>query len=179
MDQKTLKLVQHYVANIAIGASTLRNQGAKKVVGTARTFLASVDLMPLKSKAPSQYGIWLDDRTFELEAEFEDLLPKPNPSKKWGPARKALNIFLCHAFLNRYLCETYALDRLGDVMETPLDMVAATELRKWDKKGRLKRWKTVSGLNAGESKVYQEVATDCAKEHEIPRACLDVVLWNR
>ena len=168
-----LKAVQQYVANIAIGASSLRNLGAKGVVNTARKFLGSLDLMPLNTMAPNQYADWLDERTAELKARF------PREARKWGAARKALNIFLCHAYLNRPLSEAYSLERLAHVMETPLDSVVAKKLREEAPNGTLPRWLGVGRLTQKVSQQYQDFATEHAKEREVPRGCLDAVLWER
>jgi hypothetical protein len=43
-EQEFLSLMQRYEANIAIGGSTLRNQGAEDVIEVARNFLARLDL---------------------------------------------------------------------------------------------------------------------------------------
>ncbi len=168
-----LNAVQKYVANIAIGASSLRNLGAKGVVSTAREFLAGLDLMSLERMSPNQYADWLDERTDELRDRF------PREARKWGAARKALNIFLCHAYLNRPLCEAYRLERLAHVMETPLDSVVATKLREKAPNGTLPRWPGVGRLTQKVSQQYQEFATEHAKEYGVPRGCLDAVLWER
>ena len=167
-----LKAVQQYVSSIAIGASSLRNLGAKGVVGKAREFLASLDLVALKRMSPNQYADWLNERTAELKARF------PREARKWGAARKALNIFLCHAYLNRPLCEAYRLERLDHVMETPLDSVVAKKLRE-AAKGNLPRWPGVGRLTQEVSQQYQDFAAEHAKKCGVPRGCLDAVLWER
>jgi hypothetical protein len=173
--RKFLRNVQIYVANVAIPASSLRNQGASGVVRVAREYLGKMDLGELKSLTPPQYAQWLEEKTQELLKHF------PKPARKWGVARKALNVFLCHAFLNRCLCEEYRLDRLGEVMETPLDSIAANELRKniEEEENGLPNWTTVRELKPKVSDEYQRVAEMLAKRWGIHRACLDVFLWIR
>jgi len=167
-----LKRVQRYVANIGISGSSLRNQGAKGVVGSARHFLASLDLNSLREMEPAEYSEWLESVTCSLR----DFLPEG--ARRWGAARKAVNVFMCHAFLNKDLSATYGLTRFGEVMETPLDSVAAKELRKQASRARLPQWPGVGRLDPDVSRKYQDVASEIAKQHGIPRACLDVVLWR-
>jgi len=84
---KFLKSMQRYVANVAISGSTLRNQGAKRVVTKARDFLAKLKLSPLSTLSPSDYPAWLDRNTVALRRHL------PTNARKWGAARKAINIF--------------------------------------------------------------------------------------
>jgi hypothetical protein len=169
-----LKSVQCYVANIAIGASTLRNQGAKKVIEVARQFLAGMDLNCLKGMKLADYPHWLDDATHTLQKRF------PRGARtKWGAARKAINVFMCHAFMNRELSTEYGLIRLGEVMETPLDKLAAKKLCEWAGRRELPPWRGVGCLTPEVSRAYQEFALTKAREKAVPRACLDVLLWTR
>jgi hypothetical protein len=172
-----LGLVQRYVANVGISGSSLRNQGAKGVVEAARRFLAGLDLNRLREMEPAKYSDWLEKVTCELR----DSLPKA--ARSWGAARKAVNIFMCHAFLNRELSATYDLIRFGEVMETPLDGGAAEELRKEELRqrageGSLPPWPGVGDLESDVSRKYQDFASVFAKQKGVPRACLDLVLWR-
>jgi hypothetical protein len=147
-----LNKVQNYVAKVAITASSLRNQGAQGVVKKAREYLGKLNLNELKYLPPTQYPRWIEEKTQELLKQF------PNPARKWGVARKALNVFLCHAYLNRYLCDEYLLKRLGDVMETPLDSIAAKRLLEETEGQGLPNWKTIRELKPMDSNEYQKVA---------------------
>ena len=169
-----LAAIQEYVANIAIGASSLRNQGAPGVIDAARQFLAGLPLRHLKGIEPSRYGKWLDKATYELQASFPD-----GAKDKWGAARKAINIFMCHAQMNRELSSEYELDRLAEAMETPLDKLSATKLCEWAAGRRLPRWLGVGSLTPEVSRAYQDFALEIAKQKGIPRACLDVLLWTK
>jgi hypothetical protein len=169
-----LEHLQSYVANVAIGASSLRNQGAPRVIEKTRTFLAGLQLRHLKGLAPSRYADWLDRTTCKLQASFPD-----GAKEKWGAARKAINIFMCHARMNRELAAEYELERLADVMETPLDKLSATKLCEWAGVGKLPRWRGVGALIPDDSRAYQDFALEIAKQNGIPRASLDVLLWKR
>src|SRR4051812_18077097 len=125
MNTEFLKRLQRFVVNIAVSASSLRNQGAEGVVHAARCFLIDLDLLPLKTIELSDYPKWLDDNTNELVQHL------PEGARNWGAARKVINILTTQSFLNGRLATAYCLDRLGNVMETPLDNMAAAKLRKW------------------------------------------------
>jgi hypothetical protein len=166
-----IKDVQKYVAKIAISPSSLRNSGSSGVIKAAQDYLGSMNLKPLKTVDPKKYSEWLEENTIELQNRF------PPAANKWGLARKALNIFLCHSYLNWYLHKEYSLHRLRNVMETPLDSIAANRLRKENEGQKLPRWITVSGLTTEKSNKYQQVAGMVANRLGVPRACLDVVLF--
>lgn len=174
--QKTdfLKHMQRYVANVAISSSTLRNQGAAGVTDAARKYLASLDLRVLKKTDHSKYPDRLDEWTNELMQKL------PRAARNWGTARKAINVFMAQAFLNKYLANKYGLARFGNVLETPLDSQAASELRKRARLAEveLPRWPGIRWLEPETSECYQEFAGQVAKKVKIPRACLDTILWR-
>jgi hypothetical protein len=175
-DQTKLKIMQKYVANIGITASALRGLGVGGFVQAARDFLANLDLRPLKTLEPSVYPTWLDDQT--------DVLKKKFPQDLWGPARKSINIFMTMASLNRFLCHAYALERLEDVLEVPLDSVVVSKLQEVEKTLKLfgesgsPRWRSIKALDPANSEKFQKVATAMAKERGISRGALDVALWG-
>ena len=173
-DQAYLRKMQRYVAEVAITPSVLRNLGAKGLVSRAQNFLADFNLKTLSAISPSAYSGWLNQKT-------EDLMKEWAVGDLWGPARKSVNIFMVMASLNRFLCAAYALDRLEDAFEVPLDnYVAKTVLARAKKKGlshdELPRWSTIKQLDPKTSERLQEVAAAMAKEWEIPRGRLDVVI---
>jgi hypothetical protein len=173
-DQAYLRKMQRYVAEVAITPSALRNLGAKGLVSRAQNFLAAIDLKTLSAIGPSAYSGWLNQKT-------EDLLKEWAVGDLWRPARKSVNIFMVMASLNRFLCAAYALDRLEDAFEVPLDnYVAKTVLARAKKKGlshdELPRWLAIKQLDPKTSEKLQEFAAAMAKEWEIPRGRLDVVI---
>jgi len=171
-EPKHLKAIQRYVANIGISGSSLRNQGASGVVDAARLFLADLDLTPFNTLDPSGYPAWLDKTTGDLVSQF------PEGARKWGAARKAINIFMTQSAFNRELAAAYDLVRFGEVLETPLDKVAAGELRQMVGGENLPRWQGVGKLTKEMSRTYQEFALEVAKLKGVPRGCLDVFLWR-
>src|SRR6516165_5083998 len=90
----SIKLFRRRVANVVIGSSTLRNQGAARVIETARAFLAKLKI--------SRFVGDRDTFTQELDRQTKKLaraickLPRvlTDGAKHWGTARKALNLFL-------------------------------------------------------------------------------------
>jgi hypothetical protein len=167
-----LKPLQRFVANVGITASSLRNQGAEGVVAVARNFLAELDLGRLATIELTEYPAWLEQNTTAL------MVVLPEGARRWGAARKAMNIMTTQSFLNGRLAASYRLDRLGDVMETPLDGIAAAELRKMEGGKWLPNWKGVGALTPEVSARYQGFALDVAQAKGIPRAFLDVFLWR-
>jgi hypothetical protein len=167
-----LRLVQYRVANVAIGPSTLRNQGASGVNNAARGFLASLDLGELSSIVPADYP--------KLLARWTDALVEqlPTGARKWGTARKAINVFMVEVFLNRFLAEEYDLDRFGDVLETPLDSEANKEMKRLGGQRRLPGWYGIVRLTPADSEKFQSYASFLAAKHELRRATLDLILWR-
>lgn len=137
--------MQQYVANVAITASTLRNLGGSGFVKTARDFLANLDLSSLPVNA--QYPKWLDQQTEILRNQFctlpvselkgeseQEHSAQPQIAKPlWGPARKAINVFMVMASLNHFLQITHNLANLENTLEVPLDSVVVGKLREYQR----------------------------------------------
>ena len=178
MTQDHLCKMQRYVARVAITPSVFRGQSPPGFVSAAREFLANLDLTPLANIDVSEYPKWLDEKTHALMAKF--------PVKdRWGHARKSINIFTTMASLNRFLCEVYALQRLENALEVPLDNEVERKLRKFARnhkelfaKGQFPTWNTITALDSTNSKKYQQIAQAMAEDLRIPRARLDVMLWE-
>lgn len=171
-DQTHLTEMQCYIAYVGITPSALRNLGAEGFVRTAQEFLTRIDLKPLRTIDTSGYPDWLERKTQALMEEF--------PIKGlWGPARKSMNIFMVMASLNRFLCAAYALDRLEDVLEVPLDNRVARKLLARAKGRSLEevpQWTSIKKLDRGNSEKFQKLAEKMATELAIPRGRLDVTL---
>jgi len=168
-----IRAMQCYVAKIAITGSTLRNQGAEGVVAKARDFVSKLDLGILQEMAPEDYAEQLDRWTEVLRKAL------PRGAQNWGAARKAINVFMVQAFLNKHLVREYGLRRFGQVLETPLDALATQELRRLAGRGQLPRWDSIKSLTPACSQCYQDSALGLATEQGIPRACLDMMLWGK
>lgn len=172
--QTRLTYLQRYIANVAITPSVFRNSAPKGSVKKAIDFLSTIDLKPLKNLEPSDYPEWLDNRTEELRKRLADL---------WGPARKAINIFMTMALLNRFISSAYRLNRLKAAFEVPLDGRVRNKLVVWGKQQKIIRRGelppfSIRALKKKDSDRYQELAQRMAAERKIPRGLLDVELWG-
>jgi hypothetical protein len=172
--QQHLREMQVYIAKVGMTPSALRNLGAKGFVKVAIQFLSGIDLTPLVGLNPSGYRQWLDNQTNALMAAF--------PIKLWGPARKAMNIFMVMASLNLFLRDAYGLGRFDDVLEVPLDNTVEGKLRTFGLAQQLlptafPKWDSIKKLDAMNSAKYQQIAQAMARQRGIPRGRLDVALF--
>src|SRR6266568_1385296 len=110
-----LRLIEARTAIAAIGASTLRNQGARNVVSNTRGFLRRLDLKQFTGLSTSGFRQSLDTQTKKLQKAL------PVGARNWGAARKALNIFLRDVLYSYYLRKEYGFERLERWLELPLD----------------------------------------------------------
>lgn len=88
MNKVLIAKLQCRTAEFSIGASTLRNQGAKGVVARARALLKDLDLRLYSCKSRGAFRRQLDTDTEWIRRRL------PSGARHWGTARKALNIFL-------------------------------------------------------------------------------------
>lgn len=164
------------VANVAIGATTLRNQGASGVNPVARAFLESLDLAGFVQNSEAEFQTELDRQTEALKQGL------PADAGHWGTARKAINLFLGDAYYHRVLCEQYGLCRIARFLEVPLDGQVARFLKnKAIIAGTsLPRWGTIKRLTPGCSRDYQEFAALYAQASGEGwfRIHLDLIIWR-
>jgi len=168
-----LRLIETRIAIVAIGANTLRNQGARNVVSNTRGFLRQLDLKQFTGLSASGFRKSLDTQTKKLQKVL------PVKARNWGTARKALNIFLRDVLYTRYLCKEYGFDRLEPWLEVPLDRDIARNLREEPEGKDLARWQGVERLERKKSVSYQLTAEKIAKRFQIARVHLDLIYWRR
>lgn len=169
-----IKLIQKREANISIGPSTLRGQGPAGTIKGAREFLSQLDLKEFEEIfSEEQFDKRLGENTKKLMGQFPE-----GAKKNFGAARKALNIFLEHAFYNRFLSEKYNLHKLESFLELPLDNNNAKILRKRAGKNKLPRFRGIKYLESETHEKYQEYAKKLAKSEGIPRIYLDLKFWR-
>ena len=167
-----LSKFQRRVANITIGNTTLRNQGAGSAK-IARKFLSNLSLKKFSEISEAeQFNLLLNNFTKDLKEKL--------PNKSWGVARKALNIFLLECCLNKYISTNYDLDKIVEFLEVPLDNPNAERLKKEAKKQGIKlRWVNIKKLEGEDNAKIQEFASRLAKnEYNCPRAYLDLLFWR-
>ena len=171
----SLENYRERLANITIGPTTLRNQGASGITNIARQFLKELDLSQFV--APNQ-----DDFMTELDLHTEALKQKfPDKAQNWGTARKAINLFLAEAYYHRFICEAYHLQRIERFLELPLDSQvgrfltnAANQVGEID----FPKWPGLKYLTSKESKRYQDFAEILASKKGCARVHLDVIIWQ-
>jgi hypothetical protein len=167
-----LKQLRRFTASAMISYSALRNQGASGVVQRARAFCTEVSLEDLRQLNGPEYASWLDLRTQELQRCF------PRGARKWGPARKALNIFMRSISYTTPLAVEYELERILPHLEVPLDRDVGTRLRKEREGATLPAWESIISLTEARSQDFQDVAYRVARRMGVHRADLDVFYWG-
>src|SRR6266567_2289793 len=129
-----LAAIQSRTARVSIGASAARGRGNNGTVKASRAFLCRLKLMPFGVKNRSAFAAQLDRTTGRLVSAL------PRKARRWGLARKFLNIFLRDCLYTTYLRDAYHLHRAQRFLEVPLDSITAKELRKAAGRGQLPRW---------------------------------------
>lgn len=115
---------------------------------------------------------WLDRKTEQLRKRF------PQGGQRWGPARKAINVFLRLACYNVYMREKHQLDAVEAYLEVPLDSTVAKTLATEAGRGVLPCWRGVKNLDAQASQKYQAFAQEYAAQRRIPRVHLDPLIYG-
>ena len=163
--------VQNFIAN-SFSSSTIRNMVSKGGLESIQQFLKTgINLDDLCKKDASDYAAALN----ELTEGLLRALPEPD-QKKWGLARKSLNLFFRDALYNFYLRETYDLKKFEAELEIPLDSHVGKELKNLDP--ALPVWTTVIGLTCDQSTKFQESALKIANRQGIHRVHLDIYYWR-
>jgi len=168
--------VHRRVANISIGASTMRGQGVD--LEKARKFLwLDLNLNELREMPKKRFERWLNKKTKSLVKEFKKT---PGDQNNWGAARKAINIFLENAFYNRFLSEEYGLQKLEDMLEVPLDKSVMQGLRDDSKAKVIPKRQSIKRLDKRNSNKFQKLAREVAKSEPNYRyrIYLDLKYWR-
>ncbi len=168
---ETLKAIHRKVAVSSLPASALRGQRSPGLIRTARDFFADVDLGQFGVTGGELFASRLDSLTDDLLLEF------PRKARRWGVARKAVNLFLRDAYYNRFLATAYHLSRAAHFYELPMDSYTAKALDDHDDEWDLPDWLGVGRLTASQNAVFQEAAVDMAFDYECERVHLDAYIW--
>jgi len=148
--------------------------GPKGTIKAARKYLAGLKLSSFSKKTEAEFRTVLNRATHRFVRKL------PRKAKRWGAARKFINIFLRGIVYNRYLCKHYDLYRLERWLELPLDSHVAKCLSS-EKGGEiLPKWKTVIGLDRKTNRKYQKFAAEVAKrkKYSTYRVHLDIRYWR-
>ena len=172
--------VHKRLAQISIGASALRNQGATGLVETARDYLANsirIEDFFEKIENEAEYKRFLNHHTEKLQELF------PEGGQSWGAARKALNLFFRELVYNKFIAEEYRLpleleqfNHKVRHLEIPLDKDVATEI--WNKSKELPKWRSIKTLSLEVSERYQSKSLEIAQEEDTARIHLDLIYWR-
>ncbi len=168
------------IANVAIGPTTLRNQGTPGIVDAARSFLWNLDLARFVADDQAVFMSELDARTEALRRRFP-----VGARENWGAARKSINLFLAEAYYHQFVCKAYRLDRVVSFLEVPLDSQVANFLLQAARDIHvtgLPSWHGIKYVTPPNNKKYQDFALVCAKQkfgEDWERVHLDVVIWGR
>lgn len=168
-----LQYLRERQASTSIGASTARGMGPKGTIHAARVFLGKLQLERFHKKSEVEFLTELDQVTNELKASL------PKGARKWGSARKFINIFLRGCTYNKYLCTHHKLHLIESWLEVPLDSHVAKKLKNIAGRGQLPRWLGVIHLMPQDSAEFQTFASEVARTDGVNRVDLDVKFWRR
>ena len=162
--------IRIYTARYSVSASAARGQRSPGLVSAAR---AHIGALPLRD-----FGVASQNRFMSALDRHTELLRRacPPAARRWGLARKLLNIFLRNALYTSYLRHAYRLHLAEEWYEIPLDSIVAKRLKV--EVGGLPRWVGVKHLTPGVSVLYQEAARTAAAKLRVPRVHLDAMWWG-
>jgi hypothetical protein len=170
MKAKLVQQMQNYVAETCVGASAMRNQGGSGLVQAARKYFKTIDLASIPTDE-SRITDWLENHTDALLLKF------PVGARKFGSARKALNLFVRSAAYNRCLNQAFQLDAMLPLLEVPLDSYAAKHLLRHNC-AIASKWVGLKFVTRAEHGKYQLAALDLAKRWQVHRVDLDVFFFR-
>jgi hypothetical protein len=163
--------IRNRVARVAVGPSTVRGNPAG-TTEAARRFLRNLPLGSFATHDRAGFIRTLDRSTTQLQAVL------PPGAKRWGVARKLLNIYLRDCVYSAHLRSAYCLGRIEPFCEVPLDSITAGKLRESDEGVELPVWSGVGALTPAVSAQYQAVAAQIARALKMRTVHLDVFWWS-
>jgi len=178
--EKFIKYLQRRLAQISVGPSALRKQGAPDIIRICRDYFEKeIDLRKfIEALQSNNYSLYLDSKTGELLKQF------PDNGKSWGAARKGLNLFFREIVYNCYFANYLGIPSEYEEnreflmqLEVPLDKDVATSLV--NKYHDLPKWKSIKELTPDQSNLYQKKADEYAAELMTARVHLDLIFWRK
>ena len=163
--------IRSRIARVAVGTSTVRGT-PRGTAEAARRFLRQLRLPSFWARNRAEFIQALDRETCRLQAALPPL------GRRWGVARKLLNIFLRDCVYSAHLRSAHSLGQIEPFCEVPLDAITARELRASDEGAALPAWPGVGGLTPEVSAQYQSVATRVARARRVRPLHLDVFWWS-
>ena len=168
-----IRILHNRIAELAVGPSALRNQGATGVINAAREYFKKADALFFVAANKREFGHRLDRATEELRRRF------PRNARHWGTARKAINLFLRDVSYSSVLSRHYHMERVEQWLEVPLDRDVSRGIQSDFREGVLPQWKGVKHLTPKDSATYQKAAQTIANEKQLARVHLDLFYWRR
>ena len=162
--------IRIYTVRYSVSASAARGQRSPGLVRAARAHIAALPLRVFAVPSERRFLSALDRRTELLRRAL------PRTARKWGLARKLLNIFLRNALYTSYLRNAYRLHLAEKWYEIPLDSIVAKELRR--EVTGLPRWPGVKHLTPEVSVLYQDAARSAAARLGVSPVHLDAMWWG-
>jgi len=163
--------IRSRVARVAVGASTVRGT-PRGTAEAARRFLGQLPLRSFRARNREVFIRTLDRETIRLQCAL------PAGGRRWGVARKLLNIYIRDCVYSAHLRSAYSLGRVEPFCEVPLDSITGEKLRESAAGARLPPWPGVGRLTPEVSAQYQRVATQIAKAYRLRAVHLDVFWWS-
>jgi hypothetical protein len=133
-------------------------------------FMRGLNLSKFGTANPSGFARQLDRTTLRLQAAL------PRGARRWGLARKLLNIFLRDALYSVYLSRKSGMTDAEFLLEIPLDSITAKRIR--GEHHGLPKWRGVRHLTPDLSAAYQIAAAASAEREGVARVHLDAYWWG-
>jgi hypothetical protein len=170
MKKRIIENLRLRTAELSVSPSTVRRAGARGVLAASRRALKSTRLARFRVHSQRAFAEQLNRETIRIMRRL------PDGARRWGIARKVLNIFLRSVVFNRHLCAAYSLAHLEPWLELPLDRQVAEGI--WQSSPSLPRWEAIRGLSPGVSAQYQAAARLIALQHRVPPIQLEYLWWR-
>jgi len=165
------RAIRSRIARVVVGPSTVRGNPTG-TTEAARRFLRALPLQRFGTGDGAEFSRALDRATIRLQAAL------PRAARRWGVARKLLNIYLRDCVYSAHLRSVYALGRMERFCELPLDSITATRLRGSEEGAELPAWPGVGAVTPQVSAEYQQVAAKIGRALRMRRVHLDVFWWS-
>lgn len=176
INDELLEKVRWHTAQTSVGPSTLRTVTGTVAAARKGLFLLQLDRLAGASDADA-FARELNFHTRRIRGRL------PSGARRWGSARKVLNIYLRGVLYNAYLSRAYAFERVEEWLELPLDSYTVKWLRKDYGElcdGTLPHFPGVAAADFRVYAAYQDAADEVAAEMYggISRVHLDVYYWR-
>lgn len=171
-DQEFIKRMKDRIAELAVSASAVRNQGASGIPDAARNYLKTIDLRKFRTSTIGKFKDNLNRTTNILRIRL------PRGAKNWGTARKIINLYLRDILYNHYLCKHFKFDKIEDWLEVPLDSYVARGIRREINDNSVPKWVNIKGLTISDNNKFQDAAYKIAKQKKVARVHLDLLYWR-